>query len=239
MRCDQKSFYYDRDLACRNRYTCNENLLGFTPLSGSVSQTFVQSEKTSAKRQAQNGKPKTASKSNNTTTRLTMKSILFLTLLLCIVPGSFAGDFTLYFTRHFEKQTGTNPALTQQGVEKAQALALLLEHADIQKVYSTNYRRTQQSAAPIALKVNTAVTFYDPRDLTQLAAKLLSEQQNAVVVGHSNTTPDIIGLVGGEANPISETEFGDVYMLRYSTQSQSGEPLDKPALVNTVHVKLQ
>ncbi|BFT29556.1 phosphoglycerate mutase family protein [Alteromonas sp. D210916BOD_24] len=168
-----------------------------------------------------------------------MKSILFLTLFLCIVPGSIAGDFTLYFTRHFEKQTGTNPALTQQGVEKAQAFASLLEHAGIKKVYSTNYRRTQQSAAPIALKVNTAVTFYDPRDLTKLAAKLLSEQQNAVVVGHSNTTPDIIGLVGGEANPISETEFGDVYMLRYSTQSQSGEPLGKPVLVNTVHVKLQ
>ena len=90
-----------------------------------------------------------------------------LLLGLCVSGVGYAGEYTLYFVRHFEKQaTSQDPELTTQGHQQAEQLADLLDNVGLTHIYSTDYRRTQQSAASVAKKLGMDVQSYDPRELS-------------------------------------------------------------------------
>ena len=143
-----------------------------------------------------------------------MKSLLLI-LALTITSSCFAEPFTLYFVRHAEKDLSTkqDPDLTEEGRETAQRLADYLEHKELHKIYSTNYQRTLNTALPVVKAHRLQVTQYSPRELQTLAAQLISLKENALIVGHSNTTPEMVNLVGGEAKPMTEEEYGDLFMV--------------------------
>jgi len=121
----------------------------------------------------------------------------------------------IYLVRHAEKQTGTDPSLTPAGAARAQALSNLLSSKNIEAIYSTDYARTQETAAPLAKRLGLNVISYDPSDLRKLATYLQVEGQNALVVGHSNTTPALVTALGGVAGaPIDDaTEFDRIYQV--------------------------
>ncbi|MFT4925419.1 MAG: phosphohistidine phosphatase SixA [Phenylobacterium sp.] len=144
---------------------------------------------------------------------------LTLLMLLCSTATTFAAS-EIYLVRHAEKQVdGTrDPALTQTGHQRAQWLANWLKGKNVQHIYSTNYQRTQQTVAPLAQQTGLTVRAYDPRQLAQFAATLkqTTDKTNGivVVVGHSNTTPQLVQLLGGDAgNPIVESEYDRIYHL--------------------------
>ena len=126
---------------------------------------------------------------------------------------TFADQQTWYFVRHFEKQLGDNPTLTETGKARAEALALFFSDKSLTQVFSTNYNRTLETAAPVTALKGLPVEDYDPRDLVEFAAKLKT-LNNILVVGHSNTTPQILSLMGGEEIIMTESDYGDVYMLQ-------------------------
>ncbi|WP_196140738.1 phosphoglycerate mutase family protein [Aliikangiella sp. G2MR2-5] len=123
--------------------------------------------------------------------------------------------FTLYFVRHAEKanEPKTDPELTVQGHERAKNLATMLSKTALSKIYSTRYQRTLQTAAVSADIKALVVTHYDPRQLKEFADKLLQDKVSALVVGHSNTTPTLIRLIGGKAENIDESRYGDLFQL--------------------------
>ena len=143
-------------------------------------------------------------------------------LLFSIFFSGFvlASDFTLYFVRHFEKQKGPDPELTEQGRKRAEQLANLLDNTGLTKVYSSDYKRTKQSGTPIAERLGLDINLYDPRRLDDLATRLLEAQETALIVGHSNTTPAIVNLVGGKAEPLSESDYGDVFIVKFATKEE-------------------
>ena len=49
-----------------------------------------------------------------------------------------------------------------------------------------------------------------------MAVRLLALEENALVVGHSNTTPELVDLLGGEGGPpiVEEWEYDRLYLLR-------------------------
>ena len=155
---------------------------------------------------------------------------LFRTVLLCLallpLCQAFGSDFEIYLVRHFEKQKNvTNPALTEQGALRAEKLVKVLKSVDLQGVFSTDYRRTQQTALPTAQSKSLVVTLYDPSDLRQFVEKVKDLKKNVLIVGHSNTTPAVIKLLGGQSKPISEDDYGELFKLTFegesvSTQSQ-------------------
>jgi phosphohistidine phosphatase SixA len=121
----------------------------------------------------------------------------------------------IYLTRHAEKSsTGSDPALTAAGQTRAQNIAAMLKKAKITSVFSTATVRTQQTAAPLAGMLSVPVQTYDYLQLSAFAQQLLALPGNSLVVGHSDTTPDLIAMLGGEAVPaIAETEFDRLYQV--------------------------
>lgn len=126
---------------------------------------------------------------------------------------SFAEQQTWYFVRHFEKQLGDDPSLTETGKARAQALADFFADKPLNLVYSTNYNRTLETATPVAELKSLVIQSYDPRNLAEFATQLKA-QNDVLVVGHSNTTPELLGLMGGAIVTIEESEYGTLYVLQ-------------------------
>ena len=58
------------------------------------------------------------------------------------------------------------------------------------------------------------MTTYDPRDLTGFAARLHATSGRHLVLGHSNTTPELVAALGGEpGTPIAEMEYDRLYIV--------------------------
>jgi phosphohistidine phosphatase SixA len=138
----------------------------------------------------------------------------------CWIAGClfFCSSFCLadeqrwYFVRHFEKLPGENPGLTVKGQQRAQSLARYFTHIPVTKIYSTDYQRTRQSAQPLAEQLGMDIEYYSPARLADFASTLGSTDR-IVVVGHSNTTPELVRLMGGEAKVMDEKDFGRLYIL--------------------------
>ena len=124
---------------------------------------------------------------------------------------------TVFLVRHAEKvQDGSaDPALNPAGTERAAALADLLEDAGITAVHSTDYRRTRDTVAPLAGRLGVPVAVYNSRDLAAEAGLLKQAPGRYLVSGHSDTTPALVRLLGGEPGPpIDEAgEYDRLYVL--------------------------
>jgi len=108
----------------------------------------------------------------------------------------------IYFVRHAEKSTNDprDPDLSELGQERAERLKFLLADAKINQIYATKYKRTQQTAQPLADAMGVPIDIYET-DLAEIKQKLLTVNQgNILVVGHSNTTPKLVNkLLGDES----------------------------------------
>ena len=120
-----------------------------------------------------------------------------------------------FLVRHAEKaDQSEDPPLTERGHARARELSRLLKSAGVERVYSSDYVRTRDTAAPLAEDLGVEVTLYDPEALPDVAETLLASPVRALVVGHSNTTPELAGLLGGDPGPpIPETEYDRFYVL--------------------------
>lgn len=128
--------------------------------------------------------------------------------------------YQLFLVRHAEKaQTATaDPELSACGQLQAKALATLLEHLQLPQIFHTPYQRTTMTAAAL-LKQDRQLQPYDPTKLAEFSRQLLQAKQSAVVVGHSNTTPQLAALLSGlHIKPMSEQQYGVIYQLTFRNQ---------------------
>jgi phosphohistidine phosphatase SixA len=128
-------------------------------------------------------------------------------------PGD---NFTLYLVRHAEKQVveGNDPGLTDAGNHRSEQLARWLQDKGIRKIWSSDYQRTRDTAGPLVSKLGLELTLYDPRDLPALADKLLGNRENAFIVGHSNTTPDLTRLLCQcDISDMDDSEYDQLYVV--------------------------
>lgn len=125
---------------------------------------------------------------------------------------------TIYLVRHAEKQVGADapkdPALTEAGQARAQALARLLSDVPVAGVYSTDTLRTRTTGQPTAEAHGAKVQLYDHADPGALAKTVTAAGGSWLVVGHSNTVPGLVEAFGGtEPEPISDDEYDRLYQL--------------------------
>lgn len=163
-----------------------------------------------------------------------MKYCLLITLLLFVLPTQAQDSFTLYLVRHAEKKADSeDPKLTQCGQLRAEQIATLLEHAAIKHVYSTAYQRTVATATPFAEQQKLTIKQYSPRSLAPFAQQLLKQKQNALVVGHSNTTAQLSALLSElDVAEITEKQYRNLYQIQVS---ESGKTLTLFTLPLTCH----
>ena len=74
----------------------------------------------------------------------------------------------------------------------------MLKDAGITAIFATQYKRTQQTAAPLAAALGVTVVTIPSADTARLVAKVKAAPGNVLVVGHSNTVPDVIKGLGVE-----------------------------------------
>ncbi|WP_229411241.1 MULTISPECIES: histidine phosphatase family protein [unclassified Massilia] len=133
-----------------------------------------------------------------------------------LLPGLAAAEpATIYLVRHAEKMAGgKDPDLTPQGRLRAQHIAAILRRAGITAIFSTPTARTRQTAAPLAAQTGLGVQIYDPHAPKALVEKVRALNGAVVVVGHSNTLPELVSLFGGApGSEIGDDEFDRLYLL--------------------------
>ena len=140
--------------------------------------------------------------------------LLVLLLAACfpVAPQVPVGP-SYYVMRHLHTPQGeTDPGLTPEGQAMARMLPDFFANDPPSAIYVSSYRRTQETAAPLAQALNITPKVYDPRNTPALVQMVKAETGSVLIVGHSNTVPDIVQQLGGtRPADISHNQFGDVW----------------------------
>jgi len=133
------------------------------------------------------------------------------------------GTVVVFAVRHAERaddgaasdgMMGDDPPLSEAGFERAAELADVLASAGITHVHSTDYQRTRQTVLPITEATGLPIDVYDPAEVAGLADRLLATPGTHLVVGHSDTTPELVAALGGEpGEPIAPLEYDRIYLV--------------------------
>ena len=141
-------------------------------------------------------------------------------LLCCFLVGlalsSSFSQSTVFIVRHAEKADASKDAeLSEAGRPRAEALANMLRDSKISVIYTTEFKRTQQTAAPLAKALGLTITTLPAANQAALVAKLrTSTAPNSLVVGHGNTIPDVIKALGiSELINISESDYDNLFVV--------------------------
>ncbi|MEM9407930.1 MAG: histidine phosphatase family protein [Acidobacteriota bacterium] len=118
-------------------------------------------------------------------------------------PEGGDAERVIFLTRHAEaeypyQEDPRDPPLTALGRERAKALAHALSSAGVTQILSSGYRRTRSTAAPLAQRLGLEVESYDAQDPQATARRLRKLNGRIYVAGHSNTTPELVALLGGD-----------------------------------------
>jgi phosphohistidine phosphatase SixA len=140
---------------------------------------------------------------------------LVLLILLLLVTGANAAP-VIFIVRHAEKATtgGKDPDLSVQGKRRAEALANILKDSQITAVFVTEFKRTQETGAPIARAAHVSPTVIPANDTGILVEKLRTLNGNALVVGHGNTIPELLKTLG-IATPVNipEDDYAEIFAV--------------------------
>ncbi|TFV96112.1 histidine phosphatase family protein [Algoriphagus kandeliae] len=139
-----------------------------------------------------------------------MKNLLTLFILVLIFFSCTSQNSpkTVFIVRHAEKQLVDNPDpdLAQVGQVRAKKLAQILEDQEIKHIFSSDYKRTRQTAQPTAEQFGLSIQSYDPRNQDALVEQLRSLEGNILVVGHSNTVSQLANYFVGDGEKFEDLE---------------------------------
>jgi len=144
-----------------------------------------------------------------------MKRSAFCFFVASALLSTATAQSTIFVVRHAEKADATkDPDLSEAGRARAEALAKALRDANITAIYVTEFKRTQQTAAPLAKALGITVTVLPAQDSAALIAKLRALNGNALVVGHGDTIPNLIKALGvSEPINIAENDYDNLFVL--------------------------
>jgi len=150
--------------------------------------------------------------------------MLMFTMCAMMVPMAAQAQMVIV-VRHAERADGgagapasmggsTDPELSEAGKARAQKLAAMLADAGIVAIYTTQYKRTKDTATPLGDKIGVSYEAVPSGDMAGLVAKIKSHKSGAVlVVGHSNTVPVIVKALGGPAVTMADDEYDSLYFV--------------------------
>ena len=130
---------------------------------------------------------------------------------------------TVIFVRHAEKAAMPvdDPSLSPAGERRVAELTRQLRDADviqgIDAVYATPFRRTEETARPIAEALDLPLNNYDVADTEAIMEHIVKVHKGKIilVVGHSNTLPALIGNMGASKRvpTIADNEYDNIYIV--------------------------
>jgi phosphohistidine phosphatase SixA len=120
-----------------------------------------------------------------------------------------------------------DPPLTEAGVARSQKLAALLASAGVKAIYTSQFLRTKQTGEPLAKQLGITVTPItiqsrqsNPREVSEQSIRQIVDKimerpgDTSLIIGHSNSVPDVIRMLGGDTVPaIDEKKFDDLFIV--------------------------
>src|SRR4030095_1946477 len=155
---------------------------------------------------------------------ITAGRLIVIAAILLFTLSAVEASPIIFVGRHGEKATdGNDPALSVGGQQRAEALARILKDAEITAIFTTEFKRTQETAAPTAKELHVSSTVIPANQIPALVEKLRGLKGNGLVVGHGNTIPDLLKALGIETPvKIPENGYTDLFVITMA---------DKPQLV--------
>ncbi len=148
-----------------------------------------------------------------------------LRLAVVLLAGSSwaRAESVVILVRHGEKvDESRDAALSTAGRARALALSAMLKDAGIEAVYSTDTIRTRETARPTADRISKPVEIYDGDELPVFAKALRERGGRVLIVGHSDTTPELVQHLGGDPGPpIASHEYDRMYVLTLSADGKA------------------
>lgn len=135
--------------------------------------------------------------------------------LIALAAACTTASRDIYVMRHLKTPAGErDPDLLPAGRAAADRLVGLVGRERITAIYVSDFRRTRQTAGPLAERLGLTPIVYDPADTPGLIARVRSGPLPALIVGHSNTVPDVVAGLGGQRPvPLTHGDFGDVWRV--------------------------
>ena len=146
-------------------------------------------------------------------------------LAAALLPAEALAQRAVLVVRHAERAREGPEAdipLSKTGAEHAARLAEMLKAAGVTAIYATDTTRARQTGEPLAQMLKLAIKTYDTRDekgtmtAAPLYSRLKADEKDGVVlvVGHSNTVPDILAAYGArESVRLGPDDYGDLFVL--------------------------
>ncbi len=133
---------------------------------------------------------------------------------------------SVILVRHAERAGGMSAdvGLSQAGRCRAEVLAKMLADTGVTRIYTSEVARTQQTAEPLAKRLGIVPEAIPAKDVDSLVAKLRAGASHgvALVVGHSNTLPQIVERLGGGAvPPIADNEYDRMFIVTLTGPNQA------------------
>ena len=148
-----------------------------------------------------------------------MRRLLAGLVLLGTLAGAAPAAERVILVRHAEKGTGDDPALTEAGAIRAEALARVVGDLDVARILVSPTRRTRDTAAPAAESLGVTpeeIGFDGGLDghVAALVAACAGTEGTVLVVGHSNTVPRVAGaLAGREVPDLDDREYDTLFLV--------------------------
>ena len=139
---------------------------------------------------------------------------------------------TYYLIRHAEKDksdpSNKNPKLIEKGLKRAKNWSNYFKKVDFDAVYSTNYKRTMETALPTATRQDLEITPYNPKTLDIKTFLEETKNQTVLIVGHSNTTPAFVNKIIGEEKyqAIDETINSKLFMVTINKEKTTSKVIE-------------
>jgi broad specificity phosphatase PhoE len=163
------------------------------------------------------------SKASTISTSIRLFACLLLSALAACgsAPAVKDGNATTTFVvvRHAEKTSdeARDPPLSETGGMRARSLARLLADTPLSAAYATGFQRTQQTAQPAADAHGIRIVLYDAKlPASAFASQLRATHAHGtvLVVGHSNTVPDIVAALSGQpVDAMPDDQYDLVYRV--------------------------
>jgi broad specificity phosphatase PhoE len=163
---------------------------------------------------------------------MSRRTVTWLLAVVLVAPIPFAeAQQVIFLVRHAEQAPDNDdPALTEAGHRRAQALAQVLKDAGISVIYTTERRRGIQTAEPIAKLLNIEPKRLPMQDSAGidpslnrdgLISRLRSEHAHdrVLVVSHSWTLPRLLKALGHPVDitiagtPTSRSEYDNLFVI--------------------------
>ncbi|MAR43948.1 MAG: hypothetical protein CMC48_07725 [Flavobacteriaceae bacterium] len=126
-------------------------------------------------------------------------------LSLITVIGFFSCNYgdkrctSVYLIRHAEKirtdKNDKDPLLNKNGLLRTQKWSEIFEKIEIDKILSTNTKRTISTVIPTSDKKKLKIEIYKPEDISYEVFLKENKGKKVLIVGHSNTIPETTNIL--------------------------------------------